>query len=165
MIQIYTGEGKGKTSASVGLAIRASKYYKVLFVQFIKKGDSSEVLGLKSIPNIDFKAFGSGEWVLEDTDRGKEAKNIRKALMYVKNNLKNYDVIVMDEAITVVDLDIVSENDILEILNEIPDSKEVILTGRGATRKLIEKADLVTEMSKIKHYYDKGVKARKGIEL
>lgn len=165
MIQIYTGDGKGKTTASVGLAVRASKHYKVLFVQFIKKGDSSEVFVLQGIPNVDFKAFGSGDWILEVTDRSKEAQNCQKALRYIKNNIQNYDVIVMDEAVTAVWLGVVSEDEILKVLNEIPGNKEVILTGRGITKKLAEKADIVTEMKKIKHYYDKGVKARKGIEL
>ena len=165
MIQIYTGEGKGKTTASVGLAVRASKHCKVLFVQFIKKGNSSEMSVFQSTPNIGCRAFGSGEWVLKDTDIDKEAKNCQKALDYVRSNLKNHDVIIMDEVITAVDLGVVDEGEILKLLNKIPDNKEVILTGRGATEKLIEMADLVTEMKKIKHYYDKGIKARKGIEL
>ncbi|MDO8507963.1 MAG: cob(I)yrinic acid a,c-diamide adenosyltransferase [bacterium] len=165
MIQIYTGEGKGKTTASVGLAARASKHCKVLFIQLIKSGDSSEVSVLQNTPNIEYKAFGSGEWILEDTDKSKEAKNCQNALKYVRGNLKNYDVVVIDEAITAVDLGLLDESDILSILAEIPDDKEVVLTGRGATEKLIERADLVSEMKKIKHYYDKGVEARKGIEL
>lgn len=165
MIQIYTGEGKGKTTASVGLAVRASKHYKVLFIQFIKSGDSSEVSVLQNTPNIEYKAFGDGQWVFEDSDKAKERKNCQTAFKYVRSNLKNYDVVVMDEAITAVDLGLISEEEVIRFVEEVPQEKEIILTGRGATEKIAEKADLVTEMRKIKHYYDKGVQARKGIEL
>jgi len=165
MIQIYTGEGKGKTTAAVGLAVRASKELKVLFIQLIKNGDSSETEALKNIPNIDFKAFGSGQWIVEGSDMAKEAKNARNALMYAREGAKNYDVIIVDEAVTVMSLGLITEKEILDFLGEIPENKEIVLTGRGATEKLIQKADLVTEMRKIKHYYDKGIKARKGIEL
>lgn len=166
MIQVYTGDGKGKTTAAVGLAIRASAHFKVLFVQFIKNGNSAEVQVLKKLSNIDFKAFGSGEWIVGDRDKSKETKNSHRALKYIGDNLADYGVIVMDEAITAVNLGVINEDDIINLLNKIPEDKEVILTGRGATGGLIEMADLVTEMKKIKHYYeDKGIEARKGIEL
>lgn len=165
MIHIYTGDGKGKTTASVGLAVRAAKHMKVLFIQFIKNGSSSEVSTLQNIKNIDFKAFGGGEWILKDTDRHKELKNSQEALKYVIDNLKNYDVIVMDEAITAVWLGVIEEGEVIKFLDKVPKDKEVILTGRGLTEKLADRADLVTEMKKIKHYYDKGTKARDGIEI
>ncbi len=165
MIQIYTGEGKGKTTASIGLAVRASKHFKVLFTQFIKNGESSEIGVLKSLPSIDAKSFGNGDWILPDSDKSIEKKNAHSAVKYVRGNFAGYDVIILDEAVTAVDLGLISEDEILELLSEISENKEIIMTGRGATKKMIERADLVTEMKKIKHYYEKGVKARKGIEL
>lgn len=165
MIHIYTGEGKGKTTAAVGLSIRASKHFKVLFVQLIKDGSSSEIEALKENKNIETKSFGSGSWILSDNDRVAEKKGAGEAIEYIAKNCGKYDVIVMDEAITAVDLGVISEQSILKLLDLIPKGKEVVMTGRGATKKMIERADLVTEMRKIKHYYEKGVKARRGIEL
>lgn len=165
MIQIYTGEGKGKTTASVGFAVRASKHFKVLFVQLIKDGSSSEISTLKNNKKIEVKSFGSGSWILSDDDRDAEKEKASEGLKYITENADKYDVIIADEAITAVDLGVIREEDILKMLDEVSIDKEIVMTGRGATKKLIEKADLVTEMKKIKHYYDKGVKARKGIEL
>lgn len=165
MIQIYTGEGKGKTTASVGLSIRASKHFKVLFIQFIKDGSSSEIGGLEGNKNIETKSFGSGSWILSENDRNKEKQRAKEAIKYIAKNYDKYDVIVMDEVVTAVDLGVISEQDVLKMLDLIPKDKEVVMTGRGATKRLIEKADLVTEMKNIKHYYSNGIKARKGIEL
>ncbi len=165
MIQIYTGDGKGKTTCAVGLAVRASAHYRVLFTQFIKKGDSSEVDVLEKMSNIDFMSFGQGNWIIKNGDKKKEKKNINKGYDYLRENYDNYDVVIMDEAVTAVGLGIIKDTEIMALAREIGKDKEIILTGRGATKSMIEKADLVTEMKKIKHYYDKGVSARKGIEL
>ncbi len=165
MIQIYTGDGKGKTTAAVGLAVRASAHCKVLFAQFIKNGDSSEVEILKTIPNIDYRAFGQGNWILKDEEKTKERKNVSRGFEYLRANCKKYKVIIMDEAVTAVSLGIINDNKLINLAKEIGKDREVIMTGRGATESMIEKADLVTEMKKVKHYYDKGANARKGIEL
>lgn len=163
MIHIYTGDGKGKTTAGVGLAIRAAASgYKVLFAQFLKDGSSSEVEILKDAQGIYYKAFGNGEFVTQK-HLVQESKS-REGLSYVRTNAKNYDLLVLDESITAVDAGIISEKELLDTLKEIKTGKEVILTGRGATETLISEADLVTEMRNVKHYFEKGVEQRKGIE-
>lgn len=165
MIQIYTGEGKGKTTASVGLSVRASSSKKVLFVQVLKAGDSSEIKVLENIENITVKNFGLGERIFPKEANSEEKENTRKALRYLNEATDLFDVVVLDEGITAVDLKIISEDDILRFMKSFPTEKELIITGRGATKTLVDSADLVTEMRKIKHYYDKGQKSRKGIEL
>lgn len=165
MIQIYTGEGKGKTTAAIGLAVRASKHFKVLVLQFIKDGKSSEVSTLQKVPNITYKAFGNGKRVYPKNKNESVRKDIEKGISYLCKNYAKFQVIIMDEAITAVTLGLLPEEELLCLTEGIKKDSEIILTGRGASKKLIKKADLVTEMKKVKHYYDAGVKARKGIEL
>lgn len=163
MIHIYTGDGKGKTTAGVGLAIRAAASgYKVLYVQFLKDGASSEVNILKDANNIFFASFGTGAFVIKH-DAIQEQK-VLEGLSYVRTNAKDYDVIVMDEAITAISVGVISEEELLQTLGKIQVDKEVILTGFGASENMIKIADLVTEMKKIKHYFDLGHKSRRGIE-
>lgn len=163
MIHIYTGDGKGKTTAGVGLAIRAAGAgYKVLFVQFLKDGTSSEVSILKDAKNIYYKAFGSGQFI-NGVNPIQKSKS-EEGLSYIRTNAKDYDVIVMDEIITVINENLINEGDLLATIKEIQEGKELILTGRGATEGLIKIADLVTEVKKVKHYFDNGIKSRKGIE-
>jgi cob(I)alamin adenosyltransferase len=163
MIHIYTGDGKGKTTAGVGLAIRAAAAgYKVLFVQFLKDGSSSEVEILKDAQNIYYRAFGNGDFVNGKHDV--QESKVREGLSYVRTNADSYDVIVLDEAVTTVNAGLIDEADLLTTIKQIESGHEVILTGRGATENLVKLADLVTEMKKIKHYHDNGQKSRKGIE-
>ncbi len=164
MIQIYTGDGKGKTTAAVGLAARASKYYEVLFLQVIKDGSSSEIESLKKIGKITARNFGNGTWIFKESDREKEKAKVLEAIDFAEKSYSDFQVIIIDELVTAVNLKIIPENAVLDLLNKVPENVEVVLTGRGATKDLIERADLVTEMKEIKHYYKKGVKARKGIE-
>ncbi|MDD3480603.1 MAG: cob(I)yrinic acid a,c-diamide adenosyltransferase [Patescibacteria group bacterium] len=163
MIQIYTGDGKGKTTAAIGLAVRAQSSFRVLFVQFLKDGQSSEIEGLKMLPNVDIEVFGNGSWVKGAVNREQEELVVQGFnLLAQKSN--NYDVIIADEVITAVNLKIVTEKDVLNFLKGAIKEKEYVLTGRGATKKMIAAADLVTEMKKIKHYFDAGIAARDGIE-
>lgn len=163
MIHIYTGDGKGKTTAGVGLAIRsAAAGYKVLFVQFLKDGSSSEVKILKDAKNIYYKAFGNGDFVTGKHDV--QESKVREGLSYIRTNADNYDVIVIDEAITAVNTGLINESDLLSTVQQVQSGHEIILTGRGATDNLLKAADLVTEMKKIKHYHDQGQESRKGIE-
>ncbi len=166
-IQIYTGDGKGKTTAAVGLTIRAlGAGLKVAFVQFFKPGTSSEIKILKNFSSqVYYKNFGRRKFVIgEITPDFKEI--ILKGWNEVKTIItsKNYDVVVLDEIIYAVNWEIIDLKEFLEVLKNKPQSVELIITGRNAPEKLIEIADLVTEMKKIKHYIDKGVLARKGIE-
>lgn len=165
MIHIYTGSGKGKTTASLGLVLRASASKKALFTQFIKDGKSSEVEVLRKLANVDYKAFGEGRRIFPDKPNLTEKENIKKGLDYIKVNAKKFQMIVMDEIITAVNLKLITEKDLLDCLDHLPKEAEIILTGHSATKKLITRADLVTEMKMVKHYYDKGIKAREGIEF
>lgn len=163
MIQIYTGNGKGKTTAAVGLAVRAQASSKVLFAQFLKDGSSSEIQSLKKLPNVDVEIFGNGNWIKGDLN--KEQKELaERGLDLLSQKRSSYDVVIADEIITAVSLAVLSEERVIKFARENPKEKELVLTGRGATKKMIDIADLVTEMKEIKHYYNKGLKARKGIE-
>lgn len=165
MIQIYTGNGKGKTTASIGLAVRASSIFKVLFVQLIKDGKSSEIEVLKKLPNITVVAFGSGERIFPEKENREEKDLIRTGIEYIKENQKDFEVLIVDEAVTAVFLGLFPENELINLVKEIGEKKEIILTGHNASKKLIEAADLVTQTKKVKHYYDNGQAARKGIEF
>lgn len=174
-VQIFWGNGKGKTTSALGTALRAcGSGYKVMLVQFMKNGagDSNypeidlpgEILALNNIEGFSVKRFGSGKWVV-----GKPTKeNIEKvedALNFVRSCFDNYDIIIADEILYAVQLGLLEENKIINLIKNKPLRKELILTGsHKAFPKIFEIADLVTEVKKIKHPYDSGFLARKGIE-
>lgn len=164
MVHIYTGEGKGKTTAAIGLAVRASAHHKVLYVQFLKDGSSSEMDGLKMIPNIDIEVFGNGTWITGSINKEQEDL-VQRGFDLLAQKSNEYDVVIADELITAASYKIISGDDIVKFIKAAPDEKEIILTGHDATKKMIDVADLVTEMKCIKHYYNNGIEARKGIEL
>lgn len=165
-IQVYTGNGKGKTTASLGLAIRAAGAgLNVFIVQFLKKGDYSEIKALSKFENIQVQQFGMGKFVKgkpsqEDVIAG--AHGYRKLCELLKEG--NYDVVIAEEANVAMMCNLITEAQLIELMDMKPDHVELILTGRGASQSIIDRADLVTEMTEIKHYYKKGVKARVGIE-
>lgn len=164
MIHIYTGDGKGKTTASTGLVIRAlGAGLSSIIIRFIKKVESSEDVTLKEL-GIPVEYFGTGFIYKEIPEEAYEMakKGLERTREIINNRF--YDILVLDELNPAVSKGIISEDEILDILNLIPDDMEVVLTGRGATDKMIEKADLVTDMKEIKHYFSDGIKARKGIE-
>ena len=164
MIHIYTGDGKGKTTASTGLIIRAiGAGFSPIVIRFIKKEESSEDVPLRDL-GVPVEYFGTG-FILDKIPE--DAKlTAKKGLERVREIMDKrlYNILVLDEINPAVSKGLVSEEEILEILDLIPDKMEVILTGRSATKKMIQKADMVTDMKEIKHYYRKGIKARKGIE-
>ena len=166
--QIYTGRGKGKTTAAIGLCVRAAGAgLKVFFGQFIKMGDYSEIKILKERFSefITLEQFGGHGFI-----NGKPTDEHRRAAALGLSRIKsvmesgNYDVIILEEINVAVSLGLVKVEEILELIARKPDNVELVLTGRGADHRLIEAADLVTEMKEIKHYFKKGVKARVGIE-
>jgi len=171
-IQIYWGNGKGKTTAALGTALRAcGNNYKVHLVQFMKDGASSldeqipgEIKALKQFPNFSYKRFGSGKWVTSQTDEQKE--KAQEALTYLESSLQqDYDIIIADEILYTIQLNLLTENQIINLIKSKPSSVELILTGSHKPfPNIFELADLVTEVKKIKHPYDKGILARKGIE-
>jgi cob(I)alamin adenosyltransferase len=166
-IQVYTGNGKGKTTAALGLAIRAAGAgLKVFIAQFIKMGEYSEIKALKRFNDlITVEQFGTGRFI-KDKPSASDIEAARKGLEKIKAVLRSdqHNVVIMEEANVAVKLGLMSVEDILEIMVEKPKDVELVITGRGADSRIIEKADLVTEMKEVKHYFQKGVKARIGIE-
>ena len=166
-VQVYTGDGKGKTTAAIGLSVRAAGAgLKVFIAQFIKAGDYSEIKALKKFSDhITIRQFGQGRFI-----RGKPADEditaAQKGLDAVKSAVLSgeYDVVVIEEGNVAVTCGLLSVRDLLDIIAIKPERVEIVITGRGAEPSVIEKADLVTEMKEIKHYYQKGVQARVGIE-
>jgi cob(I)alamin adenosyltransferase len=171
LIQIYTGNGKGKTTAALGLALRASGWgLRVLFVEFLKP--ISAPCGEKeSAPRIGF----SIRRISEDSFIGRispELKKktcdlIRKELEDIRQKMQKgeFDLYILDELVTAVSLGILPEEDVLSLMKDKPDKVELVLTGRGASEKLIEHADLVSDIRSIKHPYQKGIPSRQGIEF
>ncbi|MBF0395886.1 MAG: cob(I)yrinic acid a,c-diamide adenosyltransferase [Desulfobacterales bacterium] len=166
-VQVYTGNGKGKTTAAIGLAIRAiGAGLKVFIGQFIKSGDYSELKALERISDLILvKQFGLGRFI-KGSPNSEDIEAAKKGLNEIKNIISSneYNLIILDEANVAVSLGLFTDQDILEIISMKPGNIEIIITGRGASQTIIEAADLVTEMKEIKHYYQKGVEARIGIE-
>jgi cob(I)alamin adenosyltransferase len=165
-IQVYTGNGKGKTTAALGLSVRAvCSGKKVFFGQFVKGMKYSELEAVKFIPNFKMQQFGRNTFIFDkpakaDIDAANSGlKTIEQILISGE-----YDVVIMDEVNIAIFFELFSDEDVIKVLNKKADNVEVILTGRYATEKIIDRADLVTEMKEIKHYYTQGVQARKGIE-
>jgi cob(I)alamin adenosyltransferase len=166
-IQVYTGNGKGKTTAALGLAIRAAGAgLKVYMAQFIKHGAYSEIKGLNRFSDaITVEQFGGGRFI-KGRPSAADVTVARKGLDKVKTILAagKHAVVILDEANVAVSLNLFAEDELLEIIEHRPDNVEIIITGRGAGPRIIAAADLVTEMKEIKHYFKKGVEARIGIE-
>jgi len=166
-IQVYTGNGKGKTTAALGLAIRAAGAgLKVFIAQFIKMGEYSEIKALKRFKDlITVEQFGSGRFI-KGTPSASDIEAARKGVEKIKAAFTSgqHNVVIMEEANVAAGLGILSVEDILKIMDEKPKDVELVITGRGADSRIIEKADLVTEMKEVKHYFQKGVKARIGID-
>lgn len=166
-IQVYTGNGKGKTTAALGLAIRAAGAgLKVFIAQFIKMGEYSEIKALKRFADlITVEQFGVGRFI-KGKPSNEDIEAARNGLEKVKTILSSgeHNVVIMEEANVAAKLGLLSVPDLLEIMAAKPDDVELVITGRGADSRIIEQADLVTEMKEIKHYFQKGVAARVGIE-
>ena len=166
-IQVYTGEGKGKTTAALGLAIRAAGAgLKVFIGQFIKMGEYSEIKALKRFEDlITVEQFGRGRFI-QGKPSPEDIKAAQKGLEKINAILSSgeHNVIIMEEANVAVKIGLFSVQDILKIMAAKPQDVELVITGLGADPRIIEKADLVTEMKEIKHYFQKGVAARVGIE-
>jgi cob(I)alamin adenosyltransferase len=166
-VQVYTGNGKGKTTAALGLAMRAvGAGLRVLIIQFMKLGRFSEHKALERFSDlIDVKQFGTG-FVRSGKPSASAAKKAQQGLAAVMAafGASKYDLIIMDEINVAIHCGLLSAADLLTLIDERPADIELVLTGRYVDKKVIAKADLVTEMREVRHYYNKGVKARKGIE-
>jgi cob(I)alamin adenosyltransferase len=166
-IHVYTGEGKGKTTAALGLAIRAiGAGHKVFLAQFIKGGKYSELNTLKRLDDlITVEQFGLGRFINGNPTES-DINAARQGLKKMKTVLSSgdYKVVILDEANIAVYYNLFSPQELIELTKCKTEETELIITGRHASPAIIEEADLVTEMKAVKHYYTEGVKARVGIE-
>jgi len=167
MIQVYTGEGKGKTTASLGLAIRAvGAGLKVYIAQFCKKRQYSELKVLRKIKGIKVEQFGRRCFIRgrpSEEDKRLAKKGLEKVKKIIQE--KKYDVVIMDEINICFYFKLLKVKELIEIIKSLPKNIEIILTGRYAPKEIIKIADLVSEIKEIKHYFKKGIIARKGIEF
>jgi cob(I)alamin adenosyltransferase len=167
-VHIYTGNGKGKTSAAIGIAVRAAGAgLKTYFAQLMKSYLYSELISLKKISEIKTVQFGDDNFVLEKRKPNeKELTTARDALAKIEKIMLSgeYDIIVIDEALVSVYFGLITNRDIFDLIDKKPENVELILTGRYADKSIIEKADIVSEIKEVKHYYSKGILSRKGID-
>ncbi|WP_454053343.1 cob(I)yrinic acid a,c-diamide adenosyltransferase [Clostridium sp. Marseille-Q7071] len=171
-IQIYTGNGKGKTTAAVGLATRAAgNEFKVTMVQFLKSGSTGELESAKKLStyfNIyRFEKPRGFFWTLNDEQKAELKEEIQEAYKFCLKVMedKQCDILIMDEIMGALGNGLVSEEQLLELMDKKPKDIELIMTGRNVPKRIMEKANLVTEMKDIKHYFNEGVPARKGVEF
>jgi cob(I)alamin adenosyltransferase len=168
-IQIYTGNGKGKTTAAIGQAVRAAGFgLKTYIAQFMKKYPYNELNSIKHLSDwITIDQFCGDEFVYKKELPGKEElEKAKKGLNKAKQKMLSgkYDLIILDEALVATYFKLIKTEELIEFIRRKPDNVELILTGRYCPEELIELADLVTEMKEVKHYYQNGITSRKGIE-
>ena len=170
LIHIYCGDGKGKTTAAVGLAVRcAGRGNKVLLVQFLKSRDSGELYSLAKLPDIEImRGKESKKFTFQMNEEEKYALLIEHNKMFeqVLAKIKNggYSLLILDEVIGALNAKVFEMPKLIEFLRHKPENLEVVLTGRNPAPELVEIADYVSEMRKVKHPMDKGIMAREGIE-
>lgn len=166
MVQVYTGAGKGKTTAALGAALRAiGAGYKVFLAQFVKGKIYHELSVISEIDNFDYVQYGRGCFI-EAEPTAEDILAAQKGLQHVEELLikGDYGLIILDEALIAVYFKLFSTKDLLQTIAKRARGVEVIITGRYAEEALMKEADLVTEMQEIKHYFQQGVAARKGFE-
>jgi len=168
LVQIFTGDGKGKTSAAVGAAVRALGHGLKVYIGFFMKGTypSGERNILSQLPDVTMESFGAGGFVDPANIKPEEREQAKRGLAAASKAILsgNYDLVVLDELNLALAWNLVELGEVLKVIDSKPEGVELILTGRQADSRLVKSADLVTEMLKIKHPYDEGVKAREGIE-
>jgi cob(I)alamin adenosyltransferase len=168
-VQVYTGNGKGKTTAALGLALRAAGYGRRVYIgQFLKGQHYGELISVRKLaPLITIEQFGRKGFVHvtenpDDEDITRAKKGLQTCLKAMLS--RKFSIIVLDEISVALHFHLLTEKEVLDVLAQKPEEVEVVLTGRYAPPSLIKRADLVTEMKEKKHYYAKGVRARLGIE-
>ena len=172
-IQVYTGDGKGKTTASLGLAMRAlGRSWKVLIIMFTKGGnDYGELNSFRNLSdeiseNLTIVQAGADRIVYQNNKSELDLSEIKKGWELAKKAIRNdeYNLIILDEANIAIDLGFIDIDEIVSVLKNKPEEMEIVLTGRNAKPEIVEIAHLVSEINPVKHYWDTGVVARKGIE-
>ncbi len=169
LISIFTGDGKGKTSAAIGIASRAAGHGFNVFIAFFLKGDNylhGEKISLSLFSNITMKSYGRQGWVDSNNIQPGDKEQAKKGLDEAKEAMLvgKYDIIVLDEINVAVNFGLLDVDDVIKLIDEKPENVELILTGRCADCRLIQAADMVTEMLMVKHPYENGIQARKGID-
>ena len=166
-VQVYTGDGKGKTTAAGGLAVRAAGAgLRVFIAQFVKSGRYSEIEALDRFEEqIVCRQYGRGCWLRGEPSE-EDIRLAREGHKEVREIIESgaYQVVILDEANIATWFQLIAVDELLELIDLKPERVELVFTGRRADPQLIHRADLVTEMCEVKHYYQKGVMARKGIE-
>lgn len=172
LVQVYTGDGKGKTTAALGLALRAVGYgYRVYIGQFLKGTHYGELDAIRKLaPQIIIQQYGSSQWIhLRETDKPAIAdiKRAKAGLSKLSDALcsGDYDIVVADEIFVALHFKLLKLEDIIKLIKSKPRNVELVLTGRKAPPEIFEYADLVTEMREIRHPYQTGILARRGIEF
>lgn len=168
-IQVYTGNGKGKTTAAIGQAIRAAgNGLSVYFVQFMKNYPYGEVELLQTLSaHITLKRYGTDDFVFKKEEPSRELiREMRTGLTEAEEAMRSgtFDLIILDEILVSIYFKLFSVKTVLQFLKKKPKNVEIILTGRYCPEAISDRADLVTKMKEVKHYYQKGVRARRGIE-
>ena len=168
LVQVFTGNGKGKTTAALGTIIRAAGHgFKIFIVSFMK-GDYAygEYKTLSSLPDIEISQFGFRKLTDPNNITPEEKEQARLAMTAARDAIQSgkYDLVVLDEVNVALGYNLIETEEVIDLIEKKPPEVELILTGRYVDNRIIEMADLVTEMTKVKHPFDKGIKARKGIE-
>jgi cob(I)alamin adenosyltransferase len=168
LIQVYTGDGKGKTTAALGLALRAAGAgLKVFIGQFLKGAEYSEIKALRQLATgIEIKQYGRRCFIKDKPDE-EDIRLAQNGLVEMESVIQSgdYDLVILDEANIAVYYNLFSVDELLKVVQNRPKQVEIVITGRNADPRIIAAADLVTEMREIKHYYQKGIAARLGIEM
>ncbi len=170
MVAIFTGDGKGKTTAAIGTLVRAAGHGLRSFVVFFLKGRDfihGEMKSLASMPAVSLADFGQNGWVDKNNVSAENIEQAHLALVAARQAMLSgdYDIIVLDEVNIALDYGLLKLEEVIKLIEEKPQKVELILTGRHADPKLVQMADMVTEMLMIKHPYSEGVEARRGIDF
>jgi len=165
-VHVYTGEGKGKTTAAMGLALRSIGHGRRVFIgQFMKPGTSGELAALASHDGVDVEHYGRQRFILSapgESDLREAREGVSSALEALASG--RYDLVVLDEIDVALSYGLVTLDDCRQLMEVRPENVELVFTGRSAPPEIIDSADLVTEMREVKHYFRRGVRARAGIE-
>jgi cob(I)alamin adenosyltransferase len=168
LVMVYTGDGKGKTTAALGLAFRAAGHgYKILAVHFMKGRNYGEAKAAVYLPHFDVMKAGREKFVNRDNPDPEDLRLAAEGFKRAKEAALSgaYNLIVLDEIIVAINYNLVSMQDVLDLIDERAPGVDLVLTGRNAPPEIMERADMVSEVKAIKHHYASGIKAREGIEF